>query len=135
VKKTLKRITQASQDFQELPVILLACQKLALLVEALTNESEISVSPVISSFSLNEEELSAVMSSSRSQNSIFPCSEDREIHSETIEKFFYSQFIKLKMDLKISSHPSMFELYEKCLKEHIPIDNWRSFIHTSLINN
>lgn len=53
---------------------------------------------------------------------------------ESLEKYFYNQCVKKKMNLSPSSpfrNISIFCLYQECIEKNIPVEQWRKFINAA----
>lgn len=83
-------------------------------------DSMIQISKVPDSFISGFSDISVEFSKGRSSPAESP---------EALEKYFYSQCIKNKLKEQSSKALSMFDLYQKCIENNIPVEDWKNFIH------
>jgi hypothetical protein len=131
------------RDFNEFPFILLAAQRLSLICEALIGgnkeiivepppriqiefiDSTLQISKAPDSFISAFSDISVEFSKGRSSPAESP---------EALEKYFYSQCIKMRLKDGANKMISMFDLYQKCLEKGLPVEEWKQFIYEAYFN-
>ena len=129
-----QKLNLFAEEFKNLPSVMMAAERLTLLAEAIYADGanyiddfesnqpfadEIDTSRA-AEFGLSDLEFSDFLDGNKRKNIVQS--------SEALEKYFYSQYIKLKLNSKAQIFPSMFDLYEMCKSQKVPQSSWKNFI-------
>lgn len=129
-----QKLNLFAEEFKNLPSVMMAAERLTLLVEALSVDETSDFDDLDSNqqfvdgietsraaeFGLSDLEFSDFLDGNKKTNIVQS--------SEALEKCFYSQYIKIKLNSEAQIFPSMFDLYEICKSQKIPQSSWSNFI-------
>lgn len=130
------------RDYSQYPMILMAAQRISLISEALLSENDeilheplpkINIEVIDSTLQLSKVQQDSFISGYSDISIEFTKGRSSPAESpEALEKYFYSQCLKIKMKKPTNKEFSMFRLYQDCIEKNVPVEDWKKFIKEAL---
>lgn len=137
-----ERINSIIRDYNQYPMILMAAQRISLISEALLSENDeilqeplpkINIEVIDSTLQLSKVQQDSFISGYSDISIEFTKGRSSPAESpEALEKYFYSQCLKIKMKNSANKDFSMFRLYQDCIEKNVPVEDWKKFIKEAL---